>query len=779
MKTKLFLSALCFFSVAMSYLPSGFAQTATPPTHTKDLPAGARARLGETIRCSYLSGNGSLFLSSSDSLFPNYLWDFDYSPDGRFLVVAETHSIIDGGISIYDAETARELKRSGGPEWIDSVVFSPDGKTIVGKDPHGMVLIDTATLSQSPLGMPTPRGEPVSIAWLSPDGRTLVYNNQRFSLIVNFKQKLMQPPSVEFFDSRPLSVGFDSEAWQGTPRSLAIADHYGDIHLWNVSDGRHLQKFTHYSVVRIYRRMSEERLEKLQEMWDVTLFPGSDFDVLVKRLIVDRDTDWMSTINEMKSGGSIRYLDPSLNYYPVLEAIAPNPPTGVDPFRWRTAVLALFDPLGNYAENRPLDSVQHPANIIHLKETTYKKPKPDESREWVGEPVDYVIDKPEALKHKFIGHTGCVWNIAYGEDGEEVASASVDGTIRIWDADFGGQNEKFASHTLHFSNVAFSRDGKVLAVGNEDGYIQVRVNGTWWAPSKAHDGPVSSLAFHPWSKPFEVTLESGEVAEVPVIPTLASAGVDGTVRLWRLDFGAQEVRYRTEPWVFYVKPVESEEDFERVSILWDSLITVKEPATSVAFSPDGGELAIGYWIGVKVIKLWEDGYNTPPIGYQKPVMSLAFSPESQTLAAGYSDGTIWLGRVGPNGRTGILRGHTGSVFKVMFSPDGKTLASGSDDGTVLLWNHEPADNVIIRVSKPPPSEDEEAEADEDADDPAPEADAPTPEDVNGDGIVNIQDLVAVSTNMGETGENPADVNGDGIVNIQDLVSVANALGETP
>ena len=50
------------------------------------------------------------------------------------------------------------------------------------------------------------------------------------------------------------------------------------------------------------------------------------------------------------------------------------------------------------------------------------------------------------------------------------------------------------------------------------------------------------------------------------------------------------------------------------------------------------------------------------------------------------------------------------------------------------------------------------------------------EDVNGDGIVNILDLVSVSSNFGKTGENTADVNGDGIVNIVDLVKVAGAMG---
>ena len=49
-------------------------------------------------------------------------------------------------------------------------------------------------------------------------------------------------------------------------------------------------------------------------------------------------------------------------------------------------------------------------------------------------------------------------------------------------------------------------------------------------------------------------------------------------------------------------------------------------------------------------------------------------------------------------------------------------------------------------------------------------------DVNSDGVVNIQDLVWVASNFGQTGANPADVNDDGVVNITDLVKVAGALG---
>ena len=47
-------------------------------------------------------------------------------------------------------------------------------------------------------------------------------------------------------------------------------------------------------------------------------------------------------------------------------------------------------------------------------------------------------------------------------------------------------------------------------------------------------------------------------------------------------------------------------------------------------------------------------------------------------------------------------------------------------------------------------------------------------DVNGDGIVNILDLVAVASGLGT---DAPDVNADGVVNILDLVAVANAFGQ--
>ena len=52
---------------------------------------------------------------------------------------------------------------------------------------------------------------------------------------------------------------------------------------------------------------------------------------------------------------------------------------------------------------------------------------------------------------------------------------------------------------------------------------------------------------------------------------------------------------------------------------------------------------------------------------------------------------------------------------------------------------------------------------------------PTPTDINGDGVVNILDLILVAQNFGTT---KSDINRDGTTNILDLILVAQDLGET-
>ena len=139
----------------------------------------------------------------------------------------------------------------------------------------------------------------------------------------------------------------------------------------------------------------------------------------------------------------------------------------------------------------------------------------------------------------------------------------------------------------------------------------------------------------------------------------------------------------------------------------------------IAYSPDGTRLAVAGSIGIWIYDAQTGEALDLLSGHTSWIYSVSFSPDGQTLATGSTDDTVRLWDVNTGDTLRTLTGHTADVYSVSFSPDGQTLATGSEDGTVLLWDLTPSSSPQL------------------------------PEDVNGDGIVNIQDLVPVAAALGE------------------------------
>ena len=71
------------------------------------------------------------------------------------------------------------------------------------------------------------------------------------------------------------------------------------------------------------------------------------------------------------------------------------------------------------------------------------------------------------------GHTSTVLSTAFSQQTGFLASASLDGSVKIWDAERGVELLTLSDPRTAATGVDFSPDGSLLAVSGDDGYVQV------------------------------------------------------------------------------------------------------------------------------------------------------------------------------------------------------------------------------------------------------------------------------------------------------------------
>lgn len=246
------------------------------------------------------------------------------------------------------------------------------------------------------------------------------------------------------------------------------------------------------------------------------------------------------------------------------------------------------------------------------------------------------------------GHSEAVTAVAFRPDGEQLASASFDRSVRVWEADTGAVVCICRGHAGKVTTLAYRPDGAVLASAGLDHSIRL-----WNAGTGRRRGvvPTSERAVHALA----FTRDGRH---------LLAAGESGVVEVF---------------------DVATKRSVRRVALS-------TKPLYALALSPDGATFASAGEEGQVYVVACDTGTRVRTLpGEGGNVYSLAFAGKDRLLV-GLDSGGIAAWDLEREKLLTKYEAHLGAVTQVQSSPDGRRIVTAGADGQVLVRD---ADSGVI------------------------------------------------------------------------------------
>ena len=286
-----------------------------------------------------------------------------------------------------------------------------------------------------------------------------------------------------------------------------------------------------------------------------------------------------------------------------------------------------------------------------------------------------------------LGHTDAVQSVAVSPSGKAIASASDDGTVKIWQLE--GDNSipirEIKDQGGWVRAVVFLSDLQIATAGQDKNIKIIDVaSGKIARTLSGHTNLINNLAIAPNSD------------------LLASGSYDSTINIWQISTGKllQSLTGHTDKiWGLAISPngklvVSASRD--RTIRIWDvqtgkSLITLtghQGGTTSVLVTPDGKQIISAG--NDKVIRFWNIASGKQLFtltGHEDTISAIAISADGNYLFSGGKDSpnSIRLWNLKTKSLIWNLIGHSDLVTSLVISPDQFKLISSSQDKYVDIW----------------------------------------------------------------------------------------------